>query len=382
VKRSTSRILTTHTGSLPRPSALIDLLIRRDAGEAVDDEEFQTQVREAVSATVGKQADARIDVANDGEMGKQSYSTYVKDRLTGFEGEVRPFPRQSSASQEFPEWAERRFTSQSARPLAFRRPACNGPITLKDPEAVALDVANLKQTTQGAGFEEVFMSAASPGVVAVFLPNEYYRTHEEYVHAIGAAMRHEYRAIVEAGFLLQVDCPDLALGRDWSQSDEEFVARNDQNVEALNEALAGIPSERVRIHLCWGNYEGPHTHDVPLSDIWPTVTRAHANGISYEGANPRHEHEWVMFEDVKLGPDTVVIPGVLDSTTNFVEHPELVAQRITRLAKLVGPEHVIAGTDCGFGTFAGSNTVDGRIAFAKLAAMAEGALIASRQLFN
>ncbi|MGH2366204.1 MAG: cobalamin-independent methionine synthase II family protein [Chloroflexota bacterium] len=383
MKRSTSRILTTHTGSLPRPPELVQALVDLDDGKPVDQAMLAARVKSAVAETVKHQADVGVAVVCDGEMGKMVYATYVKERLTGFEGETQPFFRQSPENLDFPEFAERRFAPPGTRPL-FKRPACNGPITLKNNQEVRTDIANLKAALAGVPVEDVFMSAASPGVVGVFLANEYYPTYEEYVHAIAAAMADEYRAIADAGFVLQLDCPDLAMGRNMgyaSRTQDEFLRFAEQNVEALNEAIRGIPREQVRIHLCWGNYEGPHNHDIPLRDIIGIVFKANAAGISFEACNPRHDHEWALFETVKLPPDTVLIPGVVDSTNNFVEHPEVVAQRITRLAKLVGPERVMAGSDCGFGTFAGSNIVDARITWAKLAAMAEGAAIASKALY-
>ncbi|MBV8083952.1 MAG: cobalamin-independent methionine synthase II family protein [Chloroflexi bacterium] len=388
MRRSTSRILTTHTGSLPRPDDLVPMLQAKDEGQPVEEAAFQARVKSATADIVRQQVEAGIDVVNDGEAGKIGYATYVHDRLTGFGGQARPLGRTSLENTDFPEWAAQRFgtlTRTGNRPF-MQRPSCNGPISLKDSNAVKTDIANLRAAVQGQRVEDVFMTAASPGVVSVFLPNEYYKTHEEYVHAVAAALREEYKAIVDAGFVLQLDCPDLAMGRnmgDYStKSETEFLAFANQNVEALNEATKGLPREQVRVHLCWGNYEGPHNHDIALQAIWDTVTKANAAGVSYEACNPRHDHEWAFFEGRKLPPDTVLIPGVIDSTTNFVEHPELVAQRITRLAKLVGAEHVMAGSDCGFGTFAGMSVVDARITWAKMKTMAEGAAIASKQLYR
>jgi len=387
MKHSTSRILTTHTGSLPRPPDLVPMLQDKDEGKPVDEVAFAARVKSATAEIVRQQVEAGIDVVNDGEAGKIGYATYVHERLTGFEGQARQMARTSPENTDFPEWAERRFATlqPGSRPI-MQRPACSGPIALKDAHAVKADIANLKAALQGVKVEDVFMSAASPGVVGVFLPNEYYQTYEEYAQAIAAAMKEEYKAIVDAGFVLQLDCPDLAMGRNMGdygrRSEQEFLAFANHNVEALNEATRGLPREQIRVHLCWGNYEGPHNHDIALEAIWDTVTKANAAGVSYEACNPRHDHEWAFFEGRKLPQDTVLIPGVIDSTTNFVEHPELVAQRITRLAKLVGPEHVMAGTDCGFGTFAGMSVVDSRITWAKMKAMSEGAAIASKHLYQ
>jgi 5-methyltetrahydropteroyltriglutamate--homocysteine methyltransferase len=376
--RSTERILTTHTGSLPRPAALIPLLYDQAAGKAVNGEELATQVRAAVADVVHKQLDAGLDVINDGEAGKVGYSTYVASRLTGFGGEGEGLRRGPSDLWDFPDYAQRR-----QRP-GMSTPACTGPIAYRDLAAVRADLENLAAATKETGATEIFVSAASPGVISLFLENRYYASHEEYLTAIAAAMKQEYDAIHEAGFLLQLDCPDLAMGRHIQFPDaslDDFKRNAELHVEALNQALADVPADRVRMHLCWGNYEGPHHHDVPLREIIGIALTAKPTAISFEGANPRHEHEWRVFEDVRLPDDTVIIPGVIDSTTNYIEHPELVAQRIVRYASVVGRERVIAGTDCGFATFAGSNTVDPAIAWAKLQALSDGARIASQELW-
>jgi 5-methyltetrahydropteroyltriglutamate--homocysteine methyltransferase len=379
MKRSTERILTTHTGSLPRPDDLTPLLRAKDAGESTDQAALDRRVREAVDEVVRRQAEAGIDVLNDGEMGKIGYSTYVKDRLTGFEGEeTARMPR--GEARDFPEWAAKALFA-----FDYRRPMCNGPIAWKNFAEVQRDIDNLRAATQGLNQEEVFMTAASPGVVAHFLGDSYYGSEEKFVYALADVMKDEYDAIHRAGFILQLDCPDLAMsrhGRFVDLSDEEFLKMATLHVEALNHATRDIPSDRMRLHLCWGNYEGPHHMDIPLSAILPVALTSRCGAVSFEGANPRHEHEWKVFQDVKLPDGYVVIPGVLDSTTNFVEHPELVAQRLVRYANVVGKENVIAGTDCGFGTFARTNpTVDPKIAWAKLQAMAEGARLASKQLW-
>jgi 5-methyltetrahydropteroyltriglutamate--homocysteine methyltransferase len=376
MKQSSQRILTTHTGSLPRPYDLQQMLYTKERGEQVDQAAFETRVREAVHAVVRQQAACGIDVVNDGEMSKISYSTYVKDRLTGFEGTGRLKLGMSPDLADFPEYAQRLFAGFSE----IAGPACTGPITYTGLAAVQQDCANLKTALQGVDVIEAFITAASPGVISRFLENQYYASHEAYLYALADSMKVEYDAIYQAGFLLQLDCPDLTGGRDipGTQKGLSYVALH---VEALNYAVRDIPPDRIRLHLCWGNYEGPHHKDAPLRDILDIVLQARPEGLSFEAANPRHEHEWKVFEEVKLPEGKVLIPGVLDSTTNFIEHPELVAQRITRFASLVGRENVIAGTDCGFATFAGFHKVDPKIAWAKLQAMADGAHIASQQLW-
>ena len=377
MKRSTKRILTTHTGSLPRTPDLVEMLRAREAGTLDDLAAFQDRVRGAVGDVVGRQAEAGVDVISDGEQSKISYSTYVTSRLTGFDGESPA--RLLSDWEDFPE-------SPLRRPgLMVLRPACTGPVSRKQQEEVGTDISNLAEAIGRVDVEEGFMTAASPGVIAMFLRNQYYPSREEYLYALADAMRPEYEAIHEAGLVLQVDCPDLAAGRhtEFAElSTEEFLKVAEGNVEALNHALANVPKDRVRLHLCWGNYEGPHHRDIPLREIIETALKANVSAISFEGANPRHEHEWVVFEDVRLPYDKVIIPGVIDSTTNFIEHPELVAQRIGRYAGLVGRENVIAGSDCGFGTAATENpVVDPSIVWHKLRSMAEGARLASGRLW-
>jgi len=352
------------------------MLYAKERGEQVDQAAFETKVREAVQAVVRQQAARGIDVVNDGEMGKISYSTYVKDRLTGFEGTGRLQLGRSADLADFPEYAQRMFADISV----IAGPACTGPITYKGLAELQRDIANLKAALQDVDVTEVFMTAASPGVISRFLENQYYPSHEAYLAALADAMKVEYDTIYQAGFILQLDCPDLTGGRNikGTQSGLSYL---ELHVEALNHAVRDIPADRMRLHLCWGNYEGPHHKDTPLQDILNIVLQARPAGLSIEAANPRHEHEWKVFEEVKLPEGKVLIPGVLDSTTNFIEHPELVAQRIERFASQVGRENVIAGTDCGFATFAGLHTVDPGIAWAKLQAMAEGAHIASKQLW-
>ena len=379
MKRSTTRILTTHTGSLPRPWDLVDLIIAKQAGSPTDEAALAQRGSQAVTEVVQKQADVGVDVLNDGEQSKAGYATYVMDRMTGFGGDSPVLPRSDWA--DFPEAHERIMSSLAV----ITRPACNGPVASKGGNEVQTDISNLKAGVSAAKSEEAFMTAASPGVIALFLVNQHYPSREAYMSVLVDLMKVEYKAIVDAGFLLQVDCPDLAMGRhmEWpTLSNSEFLKVAEANVEALNAALEGLPSDRMRLHLCWGNYEGPHHLDIPLKEILPIALKARPDAISFEGSNPRHEHEWNVFEDVKLPDGKVIIPGVVDSTTNFIEHPELVSQRIVRYAKLVGRENVIAGSDCGFGTFVRTNpTISPELVWPKLEAMAEGARLATKELW-
>jgi 5-methyltetrahydropteroyltriglutamate--homocysteine methyltransferase len=379
MKRSASRILTTHTGSLPRSRELQELLRLREERRPFDQSAFATQVRAAVADTVQQQIAIGLDVINDGEQRRSQYAAYVKERLTGFEGErlIRARPRLGDA--DFPEYIA---THQSS--TSIPQPACTGPIAWQDREAIQQDIADLKAAVGTRQVEEVFMTAASPGVIANFLPNEYYPTEEAYLYALAEVMKDDYRAIVQAGFLLQVDCPDLAMTRVTQFAHltvDEFKDVVALHVDVLNAALDGLPPERLRLHLCWGNYEGPHHYDIPLRDILLLVLRARPVGLSFEGANPRHAHEWKVWQDIQLPAEKVIIPGVLDSTTNFIEHPELVAERIVHYAEVVGRERVIAGTDCGFGTSAWGRKVDAKIAWAKLQSLVEGARLASAVLW-
>jgi 5-methyltetrahydropteroyltriglutamate--homocysteine methyltransferase len=383
MRRSSDRILTTHTGSLPRPADLDQLIADKETGKAVDDGAFDVRVTKAVADIVASQLAAGVSVVSDGEMGKPGYSTYVKDRLNGFGGTGRPLTLTEMI--EYPEVFESIADDQAVERV-MHQPACDGPVSLRDPDAVHKDIANLKAAVQDAEPADVFMSAASPGVIAAFLSNEYYPTDEEYIYALADAMKPEYDAIAAAGIVLQVDCPDLAmtramLGND-ALSDEEFRDQIRMHVHALNHALRDIPPEQMRMHLCWGNGEWPHITDIPLASIIDIVLEARPIGLVFEAANPRHEPEWKVWKDIRVPDGKVLIPGVLDSTTNFVEHPDLVAERIIRFAEIVGRENVIAGTDCGFGTFAGLYTVKPRITWLKLASMAEGAQIASDYLWK
>ena len=380
MKRSTERILTTHTGSLPRPDDLVTLVYTKERGEQLDQAVFADRVREVTAMVVRQQLECGLDVINDGEVSKVGYSTYVKDRLSGFDGEVTPLP--IADLEDFTEYAKRVFANTPIEEM--KRPACTGPVAYRDTTALRADLDNFKTALHGVQPADTFLSAASPGVISLFLKNDYYPSHEAYLTALAGAMKEEYDAIHQAGFLLQIDCPDLAMGKHIQFADLSLAAfrkNAELHVEALNRAVADIPPDRMRLHLCWGNYEGPHHLDIPMQDIVDIVLRARPDGLSFEAANPRHAHEWKVFRDVSLPPGKVLIPGVVDSTTNYIEHPELIAERICRFAEVVGRENVIAGTDCGLSTFAGFAAVDPDIAWAKLKVMAEGARLASAALW-
>ena len=381
MKLSTERILTTHVGSLPRSDAVTAMLLAKERGESVEPDAFRRVIREAVAQTVAREIATGLDVVSDGETGKIGYATYIKDRLSGFGGESAARPHLDL--RDHPD-LRRRMTAFTG-PQTFRRLCCLAPVQLQDRAAVHEDIEAFRAALARTPAPEAFMNAASPGVVSSFQPNRYYPTHEAYVEAVGEAMRPEYEAIVDAGLLLQVDCPDLAMSRHTGFQDlteGEFLRRAAHHVAVLNAALARVPAERVRMHVCWGNYEGPHDHDIPLERILPIVLQARPQAISFEAANPRHAHEWRVWRDARLPPDKVLIPGLLDTSTNFVEHPELVAQRIEVFAGIVGRERVLAGTDCGFGTFAGYGKIDPEVAWKKLAALVEGARIASKRLWG
>jgi 5-methyltetrahydropteroyltriglutamate--homocysteine methyltransferase len=369
--------LTTHTGSLPRPADLTQLLQDREDGKATPG--IEQRIAEAVKEVVRVQVEAGVDVINDGELGKIGYSTYVKDRLTGFERTASVTRPPIADIAEFPDWETFRRPVASAIRYAFTA-ACTGDVKPKDTRAVQTDIQTLEAAAAAAGASQLFMSAASPGVVAYFIPDQHYGNYEAYLAAIADAMRPEYRAIVEAGITLQLDCPDLAMAGARFSSVAEFRRFAALNVEALNHALQGLPPEQLRVHICWGNYEGPHTRDVELKDIVDIVLGAHALGLSVEGCNPRHAHEWRVFEDVKLPDGGYVVPGVIDSTNNFVEHPDLVAQRLLNYASVVGADRVMAGSDCGFGTFAGVSNVAPSVVWAKFRSMAEGARRAAERV--
>jgi 5-methyltetrahydropteroyltriglutamate--homocysteine methyltransferase len=383
MKRSRDRFLTTHTGSLPRPEDLIRMMFAKEEGIPVEPRALATRIRDAVSEIVQRQTAAGIDIVNDGEMSKPSYATYIKDRLNGFGGESQPPPYPDLAA--FPGLHQRVFGDRGR--ARRKMPGCNAPISVRDREAVKIDIENLKAGVAGKAREDedLFLSAASPGVVSLFFHNDYYKTHEEYLYAIADVMQYEYEAIANAGLVLQLDCPDLGMGRHVqfpNLSIEAFREKAQLHVEALNHAVRNIPPEQMRMHLCWGNYEAPHQMDVPLADIIDIVFLARPSAISFEAANPRHAHEWAVFETVKLPEGKVLIPGVLESKSNFIEHPELIAQRIGRYAKLVGRENLMLGTDCGYGTWVGQAAVDPDVVWGKLASMAEGARLASKQFWG
>jgi 5-methyltetrahydropteroyltriglutamate--homocysteine methyltransferase len=379
MKRSSERILATHTGSLPRPAPVVELLLAEQTDPGAKAAELQDAVRRAVADVVQKQVASGLDVINDGEQGRTDYTTHVKDRLTGFDGPSSP--PLGTGERDFPELSE--LLAFFASPFQHR-PACSGPVTWKDFPAVEADLARAKQAMAGAKAAECFMTSPSPGQIARYLKNQHYPTDEAYLYALADVMAREYRAIVEAGFVLQLDCPDLALSRHMvfaHLSLEDFRKVITTHVEALNHAVKDIPPERMRMHICWASTQGPHHNDVPLKDIVDIVLKGRPQAVSFPGANPRHGHEWKVWKDVKLPDGKIIIPGVIDSTSNFVEHPELVADRIVQYAGVVGAENVIAGVDCGFGTFAGRLQVDSKIVWMKLASLAEGAKLASQQLW-
>jgi 5-methyltetrahydropteroyltriglutamate--homocysteine methyltransferase len=376
-----TRIKTTHVGSLPRTQDIVDFIFAREKGQPYDPVAFDAAMTQAVLDTVGRQVAAGIDVVSDGETSKISYATYVKDRYTGFDGDS---PRNAPADLKlFPTFLER-LKDDGGTPT-YARPMCVGEVRSKGQGELEKDIANLTAAMEVHGASEGFMNAASPGVISLFLQNDYYKTRDAYLAALADAMAEEYRTIVDSGLMLQLDCPDLALSRHMlfnDLTDAEFVKIADSHVEALNHALAGIDPSRVRVHICWGNYEGPHVCDIGMEKVFDTLMKTSAGSVLFETSNPRHAHEWIVFRDRRadIPDDKILIPGVIDSTTNFVEHPELVAQRIERFTDIVGAERVLAGSDCGFGTFAGFGAVDPEIALAKLSALAQGAQRATARL--
>ncbi len=381
MKLSTDRILTTHVGSLPRPQDVVDLIFAQDRGESIDQAKFDTTVQRAVDDVIRKQVEVGVDIPSDGEQSKISYATYIRHRLTGFEGDSsRPTPQDLD---DFPDYRDKLV--KEGHSATYKRPVCKGEIKVKSLEPVKEDIARMKAALAKAKVDEGFMNSVSPGTVAVFQPNEYYPTHEKYMAAVSEGMRAEYEEIVKSGLLLQLDCPDLAMGRHsrFKDLDEAGFLRNAEiQVEALNQALANVPADRVRMHVCWGNYEGPHTHDIALTKILPIIMKAKPMAFLLEGANPRHAHEWEVWKTYKLPADKVLVPGVVETTSNFVEHPEVVAQRIVRYAEIIGRERILAGSDCGFGTFAGFGPVHPSVGWMKLKSLAEGAEIASKKLWG
>jgi 5-methyltetrahydropteroyltriglutamate--homocysteine methyltransferase len=382
VQVSRDRILTTHVGSLPRPIDVAELLFAEERGDPLDPAQVDEVFGRAVADIVRRQRAVGIDVVSDGEMSKISYATYIKHRLTGFDGDTER--RVPADLEQFPGFAAHAVRTGGGTPT-HTRPRCVGPIARKTMAPLEADLARFRKALDAAPAPDAFMNAAAPGVIALFQPNDFYPDDDSYLDALASAMRAEYEAIVAAGFVLQIDSPDLALGRHMmfkDRSEEEFLARIDRHVAVLNAALANVPKAQIRVHACWGNYEGPHHCDVALDRIAPVLLKLKAGALSFEAANPRHAHEWTVWTRHRLPDDMVLIPGVLDSTTNFIEHPLLVAERIERFASVVGRERVLAGSDCGFSTFAGYGTVHPDIAFAKLASLVEGAAIASDRLWK
>jgi len=381
MRTSTDRILTTHVGSLPRSQAVTDVLFAREHNEIADAKAAAQTIADATEEVVLRQVAAGVDVVSDGEMSKISYATYVADRFTGFDGDSPRQPGQDLV--EFPRLLEK--LAKLGSTAKYRRPRCVGEIRTKTLEPLQEDLRNFRRGVAAGKPADAFLNAASPGVIAIFQPNDFYKTADEYLEAVAEALRFEYEAIVAAGFLLQIDAPDLGMGRHTMYRNAtvtEYLAHAARHVEVLNHALRNVPAERLRMHCCWGNYEGPHHHDVPMSDLLPVLLKAKPQALLFEAANPRHAHEWTVFRDARLPDDKILIPGVLSSTTNYVEHPELVAERLLRFADIVGRERVMAGSDCGFSTFAGFGAVDPDIVYMKLAAMAEGARLASRKLWK
>lgn len=381
MQHSKDRILTTHVGSLPRSKAVTDGVFAKENEQAYDVKALAEVITSAVDEVVSRQVSVGVDIVSDGEMSKISYATYIKDRITGFEGDSERNP--PADLEEFPGFLARQASSGGTP--SYRRPCCVAAIEVKDMGPLKEDLGNFRAAVDCHQPVEGFMNAASPGVIALFQPNHHYSSHETYLAALGEAMRAEYESIVEAGFILQLDSPDLGLGRHMlfkDRPEEEYVALANLHVEVLNDALRNVPADKVRLHVCWGNYEGPHHCDAPMETVLPIALKAKPQALLFESSNPRHAHEWEAFRDAAIPDDKILIPGVIDSTTNFVEHPRLVAQRIERFAEIVGRERVVAGTDCGFSTFAGFGAVDQDIVYAKLGAMVEGAAMASDALWN
>ena len=375
------RILTTHVGSLPRPDDVVEQVFKVDNGEAVDPAEYDRVIGGAVADRVRHQADAGVDLVSDGEMSKIGYATYIRHRLSGFElGDV---PRATPADLDaYPSFRDR--LAKAGVTAKYKRPICRGPILYEHREPLERDLAHLRAAVDAADVTGGFMNAPSPGVIALFQPNEFYGTLDEYLDALADAMKVEYEGIVNAGFQLQIDAPDLAMGRHImyrDQPDEVFVEATERHVAAINRALADVPGDQVRLHVCWGNYEGPHHLDIPVEAIMDHVLEAKPSTILFEAANPRHAHEWTAWRDAAIPDDKILAPGVISSTSNYIEHPELIAQRIQTFAAIVGPERVVAGTDCGFGTWSGFGPIDPTICWAKLASLSEGAALASSRLF-
>ena len=382
MKTSTERILTTHVGSLPRPDDLVALMFAKAQGETIDDALLKRKTRDAVIEVVAHQREAGIDIVSDGEMSKPSYATYVTERLTGFGG-TSNLPKLSDIL-EYPNVAKVWFTDPGVQSLNKNRPACNGPVTSKGIDDAETDIAWFRRALDLAPPEDAFMTAASPGLVSMFLGNVHYDTEREFLYAVAEAMMPEYQAIIDAGYMLQFDCPDLAMTRHREFANapvEDFRDYARLHVEVLNSILDRFPRERLRVHICWGNYPGPHHHDVPMAEIIDLLLTIRTGALLFEGANANHAHEWKVWEEAELPDGMVIVPGVIESMSNRIEHPALIAERIVRYARAVGRENVMAGSDCGFGTFVGLDLVDPAIAWRKLASLAEGARLASEELW-
>lgn len=371
-----SKILTTHVGSLPRSQELSELIFLKDKNEEFDEVKFNSVIKKNVGDVVKRQLDVGIDIISDGEMSKISYATYIKERVTGFSGESER--RAPADLDDYSEYKDK--IANSGGTPTYTRPCCTGELKSVNENLLKQDIDNLLNSMKKYNHKSAFMNSASPGVINVFMPNKFYKNDDEYLNKLSEIMSKEYELIVESGLQLQIDCPDLALARHMNYKDlseKEFLIRAEKQVEALNNSLKNVPFENIRMHICWGNYEGPHTHDIPLEKILPIILKANIKYLLIESSNPRHAHEWKVFDNIKLPQDKVVIPGVIDSTSNFVEHPELVADRLIQFSKVVSKEQIVAGADCGFSTFAGFGKVDEKIAYSKLKSLVEGANLAS-----
>ena len=372
-----SSILTTHVGSLPRSKELSELLFKKDKGDSFDNDLFEKVVQKNVQQVVNRQLDVGIDYVSDGEMSKISYATYVKDRLKGFSGESER--RAPADLDDFPSYKEK--IAQIGGTPTYTRPCCTSDLELKDDDSLNKDIKNFKKALSNRYHQKGFMNAASPGVISVFMPNKFYKNDDEYMEKLSLLMANEYKAITRANIQLQIDCPDLALARHMSYkslSDEDFLKRAEKQIEYLNNSLVDVPSDMIRMHICWGNYEGPHTHDISLEKILPIILKAKVKYFLIESSNPRHSHEWKIFNDIKLPQDKILVPGLIDSTSNFVEHPELVADRLIQFSTVIPKEQLMAGTDCGFSTFAGFGKIDENICYEKLHSLVEGTKLASK----
>jgi len=373
------KIKTTHVGSLPRSNELSELLFKKDKKEKIDLIKFDEVVKKDVEKIVKKQIELGIDIISDGEMSKISYATYVKDRIDGFSGESER--RAPKDLDDFPSFKER--IARTGGTPTYTRPCCTNELKVKDTTSLAKDIKNFKDVLRSNNHKEAFMNAASPGVISAFLPNKFYKNDDEYLENLSNVMKSEYEEIVSNGIYLQLDCPDLALARHMTfkdLSEQEFLKKAEKQIEYLNHAIKNIDKSKIRMHICWGNYEGPHTHDISLNKIMPIVLKANIETILIESSNPRHSHEWQIFEDIKLPNDKMIAPGVIDSTTNFVEHPEVVKNRIIKFSKVISKDQIIAGTDCGFSTFAGFGNVDESIVYKKLESLVKGTELASKEI--